>query len=287
MISDIAVFWTSRAIFNSTLNQYVINDVIPPDEFHFGNNSAYTNAAVSLALSFATEAAMVLNESPPPIWSHIAENLQIPFDSQQQIHLEFDNYDGSEIKQADVILMGFPLGWPMTQQIRENDLVYYTAVTDPNGPAMTWSMTAIGYLELGQIETAATYFPQSFANIHPPFNIWLETPVGGATNFITGAGGFIQGVVYGYGGIRILSDQLDFNPTLPPNVTMVVYRSIDYFGNQFDFEFDENQMKFKFIFRDQYSPKLMVTVQNGTSVKLNSDPVFPRGFAAVSLQDSL
>jgi len=248
MISDIAVFWTSRAIFNSTLNQYVINDVIPPDEFHFGNNSAYTNAAVSLALSFATEAAMVLNESPPPIWSHIAENLQIPFDSQQQIHLEFDNYDGSEIKQADVILMGFPLGWSMSQQIRENDLVYYTAVTDPDGPAMTWSMTAIGFLELGEIATAAKYFPQSYANIHPPFNIWLETPVGGATNFITGAGGFIQGVVYGYGGIRILSGQLDFNPTLPPNVTMVVYRSIDYSGNQFDFEFDEIQMKIRIYF---------------------------------------
>jgi hypothetical protein len=49
-------------------------------------------------------------------------------------------------------------------------------------------MHAIGYLDLGYAQTAAAYFNESYANIQPPFNVWTETPQGGTTNFITGAG---------------------------------------------------------------------------------------------------
>lgn len=45
---------------------------------------------------------------------------------------------GSEVKQADAILVGFPLGLPMSPEVRRNDLECYEAVTDPHGPAMTW-----------------------------------------------------------------------------------------------------------------------------------------------------
>ncbi len=42
------------------------------------------------------------------------------------------------MKQADVVLLGYPLMLNMTAEVRANDATYYLAKTDPNGPAMTW-----------------------------------------------------------------------------------------------------------------------------------------------------
>ena len=60
-------------------------------------------------------------------------------------------------------------------------------------------MYAVAWLELGQPSQAAELFNRSYANIKTPFNVWTETPTGGAVNFITGAGGFMQGIINGYG----------------------------------------------------------------------------------------
>ena len=45
---------------------------------------------------------------------------------------------GHPVKQADTVMLGYPLGLPMTPEIRRNDLEAYEPVTDPHGPAMTW-----------------------------------------------------------------------------------------------------------------------------------------------------
>lgn len=52
--------------------------------------------------------------------------------------------------------------------------------------------------------------------------IWTEAiePEIGAVNFITGMGGFMQALVFGYGGMSIYLDRLEIlNPQLPPNTT--------------------------------------------------------------------
>jgi len=56
------------------------------------------------------------------------------------------------------------------------------------------------------------------------FQVFSETPVtekqnGGCVNFITAAGGLLQSIVFGYGGIRIRKHQLDINPYLLPETT--------------------------------------------------------------------
>ena len=48
------------------------------------------------------------------------------------------------------MLLGFPLEVEMPPKVREQDLRYYGERTDANGPAMTWGMHAIGYLQLGE-----------------------------------------------------------------------------------------------------------------------------------------
>ena len=64
--------------------------------------------------------------------------------------------------QADVVLLGYPLGIGMTASRRRNDLEYYGQRTDPDGPAMTWGMHAVGYMELGDYPRANELFNRSF-----------------------------------------------------------------------------------------------------------------------------
>ena len=43
------------------------------------------------------------------------------------------------------------------------------------GPAMTWSMHAVGWLEVGQLDTAEGFFNRSYQpHVTQPFGIWTE-----------------------------------------------------------------------------------------------------------------
>ena len=55
------------------------------------------------------------------------------------------------------------------------------------GLAMTWSMFAVGWINAGDFNRSAGHFQRGYAPVHPPFNVWTESPNGGGTvNFITG-----------------------------------------------------------------------------------------------------
>ena len=93
---------------------------------------------------------------------------------------------------------------------------------------MTWGMHAIGHLELGQEDEASKLFNRSYLpyvqvglylclivlffaiSTQPPFYMWTEVPGGGgAVNFITGMGGFLQALLHGYLGVRVRLDRLE------------------------------------------------------------------------------
>jgi trehalose/maltose hydrolase-like predicted phosphorylase len=48
-------------------------------------------------------------------------------------------------------------------------------------------------------------------------------------------GGFLQAVVFGYGGLRLHPDKIRLNPKLPENVTKLRVRGLHYRGNVIDF----------------------------------------------------
>ena len=70
--------------------------------------------------------------------------------------------------------------------------------------------------------------------------MWSESIYGGAANFITGMGGFLQNIIFGYGGFRIRSDRLDFNPMLVPKTTGVNFVGLNYLGFTFNLFIKEN-----------------------------------------------
>jgi len=283
MLMGIATFWASRVAQDG--DYYVIDGVIPPDEYAVNvNNSVYTNVVAKISFDAAKSAALILGETTPTEWDAIASKLKIPFDDTLQVHLEYDGYKGDLIKQADVILLGYPLMYPMSPTIRKNDLVYYSARTDiKNGPAMTFGMSAVAWLELGEPEMATDEFVRSYANIQQPFNVWTETPNGGTVNFITGAGGFLQGLWAGYGGVRILENEITLNPILPQNVTSVRYDGLSYLGNRIRLEFSENDIQVSLMEGGQSTQKIGITDSSGVHPITESPTVVPRGPASIHL----
>jgi len=165
LVLGVAEFWESR-VKNVTLPggyEFHIAGVIPPDEYAHGDNSVFTNVVAKISLEFAADLLLKLGTAAPSgysaaVWMDIANRLRIPFDTARNVHLEYDGYQGALIKQADVVLLGYPLNWNMSQAVRANDANYYIERTDEFGPAMTWGMYAIAYLELNQPEKADPLF---------------------------------------------------------------------------------------------------------------------------------
>eukprot|EP00794_Sanderia_malayensis_P018525 gene18525-20383_t len=245
LIDAIARFWTSRVEYDSSKAAYVINHVQGPDEYHYNvNNSVYTNGIAKINLEFAVHIFQQFKIDYPSTWSTTASKMYIPFDTDHKYHPEFDGYQiGTVVKQADAILLGFPLMVDMTNAVRKNDLNIYESCTDPHGPAMTKSMFAIGWLHLKEFDRAHTSFKEGYANITEPFKIWTETPNGGGeVNFITGAGGFLQSVLFGYGGIRLKSDGLYIDPILPGDVKELNLNGISYLGNKLRYTYDSEKI---------------------------------------------
>lgn len=87
----------------------------------------------------------------------------------------------------------------------KRDLIYYQ-IRIPNAgtPAMTYSVFTILYSRLKDPVNAYKYFTESFQdNLRKPFNVFAETKGGTNPYFLTGAGGVIQSMVFGFGGYDI------------------------------------------------------------------------------------
>ena len=67
----------------------------------------------------------------------------------------------------------------------------------------------------------------------------------GAVNFITGAGGFLQSLIYGYAGIRILPYYMKISPlnsNLPPNTDRLILKGLNYLSTVFDLIITEEEI---------------------------------------------
>ncbi|XP_072937087.1 protein-glucosylgalactosylhydroxylysine glucosidase [Epargyreus clarus] len=241
IVTNIADFWASRAVINYTTGLYHIDNVMGPDEDHSNvSNSVFTNVVAGYSLYLAQYVACLCKDyymaKKPDHWADIAWSLVLPYDEVLDYHPQFSGYTrGEPIKQADAVLLGFPLQYPMNISTRANDLSYYESVTRGNGPAMTWSMHTIGQLRLEDNLHAAILFNKSFEGyVREPFKIWseLRRPRVGAVNFFTGMGGFLQTLMFGYAGLSIHLDRLELHkPQLPPEATRFKIKGIKYLGS--------------------------------------------------------
>uniref|UniRef100_A0A8C5H4G3 Protein-glucosylgalactosylhydroxylysine glucosidase n=1 Tax=Gouania willdenowi TaxID=441366 RepID=A0A8C5H4G3_GOUWI len=239
VIYGVADYWVSRVTWNPKDQMYHLLGKHLCCLYHLTDSQVkkkHEKCLLFVSLEFAAELAELLQHPAPKEWMEVAKRIKIPFDERSQYHPEYDGYiKGHPVKQADTVMLGYPLGLDMSAAVRRNDLQAYEPVTDPQGPAMTWGMFAIGWLELGEADRAQLLLDKCFSNIQGPFQVWSESSDGsGAVNFLTGMGGFMQAVLFGYTGFRVRQDSLDFAPLLPGSISELCVRGVNYLGSQMD-----------------------------------------------------
>jgi len=206
VLKEVADFWTSR-VERKGPGQYEINNVIGANEWQENiDNNAFTNAMAISVLRYATLAAKELGLRADPEWEHVASNIPI-LKFPDGTTKENRTYNGEQIKQADVNLLSFPLDFIQDRSQIEKDLAYYEGRMSPEGPAMGFAVLATLHARLGNTQRAFEIFQQSYKrNEVPPFGVLAETAGGTNPYFATGAGGMLQSVIFGFGGLRVSND---------------------------------------------------------------------------------
>jgi trehalose/maltose hydrolase-like predicted phosphorylase len=219
ILSATADFWASRVERNGA-GHYDIKNVVAADEWAENiDNNAFTNAAAKANLMNATAAAAILSLKADSDWVNVANNIPI-LKMANGVTQEHAQYKGEGIKQADVNLLAYPLKTITDPAQIKKDLEYYeTRVPNEGTPAMTQGVFALLYARLGNGEKAYHWFKDAYEpNLNPPFRVIAETKGGTNPYFATGAGGILQAMLMGFGGLDITPTGItQLKSKLPPN----------------------------------------------------------------------
>lgn len=219
MLSATAEFWASRVERNGP-GKYDIKNVVAADEWAENvDNDAFTNAAAKANLLNANAAAKLLGMKVNADWANVAANIPI-LKMENGVTREHATYNGEGIKQGDVNLLAYPLKEITDKAQIKKDLEYYEVrVPDEGTPAMTHGIFALLYARLGDSKKAYQFFKEAYEpNLNPPFRVIAETKGGTNPYFATGAGGILQSVLMGFGGLDITAQGIiQVKSVLPAN----------------------------------------------------------------------
>ncbi|OBX26731.1 trehalose/maltose hydrolase-like predicted phosphorylase [Gelidibacter algens] len=206
MLKEVADYWVSRATLNAD-GSYSIKNVVGANEFAPNvDDNAFTNGAAITALNYAEKSAKELGLAANPMWADVASKIKI-YRFPDGTTMEHSKYKGERIKQADVNLLTFPLDIISDEATILKDLKYYEPKLAEEGPAMGKSVFAVIYARLGDADNAFRLFKESYEpNKRPPFGALSETATGHDPYFATGAGGMLQTVLFGFGGLHLTED---------------------------------------------------------------------------------
>jgi kojibiose phosphorylase len=270
IVLDTAVFWGSRA--EDKNGRYELSNQIGPDEYHENiDNSVFVNRMVVwhleqalkvldwLKINAPTDAerlttALDLTQERLGHWEGIIARMYIPFDTEKQIHIQFDGFFDLEyipvpnyeprvggmwgmighkralqsqvIKQADVVmlmsLIGDQVGSP--EVMLNNWNTYYPRCD--HGSSLSPAVHARVASRLGLADEAYHMFEHAAM-------IDLHDNKGNVRDGIHGAasGGLWQAVVFGFCGLHIKDGELKLDPRLPEHWKQVKF-NVYYRGKQ-------------------------------------------------------
>ena len=212
-----ADFWVSRCTSNAD-GSYSIRNVVGANEYAPNvDDNAFTNGSAKTALLKTALAAQELGEQPDPQWTAVAENIRFHYMADGTMK-EHATYQDTLIKQADVNLLAYPLHIVTKPEEILKDLRYYENKIDQvNGPAMGFSILSILYNKMGMTEEAYKYYQKGYLpNKRAPFGVLSESPASNNPYFATGAGGMLQAVLFGFGGLEITDQGIVQHPRKLP-----------------------------------------------------------------------
>lgn len=235
VMKEVANFWASRAERGSDAKYHIINVVCADEWAENVDDNAFTNGIAKAVLNYATQAAKELGETPDPMWQTVADGLVI-LKMPDGTTREHATYNGEPIKQADANLLAYPLSIITDEATIRRDLDYYWKNLGDNqpgrkgsSPAMAHAIFCILNARLNNTETAYTQFLDTYKpNQVPPFGVISETAGGTNPYFATGAGGFLQTLLNGFGGLEITDAGIvqKYQPNLPKNWKSLTLKNI-------------------------------------------------------------
>ena len=249
VIRDVARYWTSRVNWNPGKQRYDILHVTSVEEnYNDVPNDTFTNADAAKALRIATAAAAVVGEQPDPRWADIAAKLYLPFSASGQHYLDMDETVQHDLGGSDLTFLAFPsLDLPMSEQVRRNDyaIAMKPMETSERIPTtMGLGPAPIAAAANGNAAEAARWIARNAADdmFKPPFNVRPETATNNTGYFLTGSGGFVQGLLYGLTGLRIEPNGLleTYPPMLPPTWKSMTLKDITFRGKHYDITIDRD-----------------------------------------------
>jgi len=202
------------------------------------SDDAYTNAVARKNLEIAVAASTRLGRKPRAEWSEVASRLHLPYDSASEFYRTYQGAPDSTL--GDVTpLLAYPLGLPMSDRAKRRNLepAVRRLIREPGGALMGAALLAVDAAELGDRALVDSLLPHSYRHwLKGPFLMLSETPTNNAVNFLTGAGSFLQQVIYGYTGLRLGRSGLEpaFPPVLPSGITRLTLRNLFSRGKRYD-----------------------------------------------------
>ena len=244
VIRNVADFWASRASWNAELRRYeVVHVTSVAENYNDVPNDTFTNVSAQKVLNIAATAAALVGERPDPHWAEVATKLYIPFSDTEQRHLDFDaSVPRDPLEGSTLGLLAYPsLDLQMPEKVRRNDFDYTMIAVrqghhEPHGMGM--APASIAAASVGDTVSAIAWLQSNFTSdlIKPPFNVRTETSNNNTGYFVTASGGYIQNLIYGFGGLRIEEKGLieAYAPILPPEWKSMTLKHIVFRGQSYD-----------------------------------------------------
>ncbi len=245
VISETANFWASRVKYDKEKDRYEIGNVVSVSEGLTNvSNETYTNSVAKLNLEIAEKVNNILKLKSDPVLENIGRKMFIPFNKEKGFHPTFGNAaageGATELWSSVTPLLTFPLQIEMSEKVKENNL--YHAVQnlqkDGAGADMGINFLPIIAAEVGNDSLFNLVINKTVKGfLRPPFNVITETQTNYNYNFITGAGAFLQQVIFGYTGLRITDKGLEakYKPMLPEGISKLVLKNFKFRNKVYDF----------------------------------------------------
>ena len=255
VIIAVARFWKQRAAFSSPKNKYVILGVTGPNEYENNvNNNWYTNYTAQWCLNYCLSMVEKVKEGHKEEYERIightglsdsellnmkevADNMYFPYSEDYGVFLQQDNFLDKEIipvskldksqrpinqkwswdrilrscyiKQADVLQGFYFFEDQFSKEALEKHFEFYEPLT-VHESSLSPCVHSIQAAKLGKMEQAYNFYLRTSRLDLDDYNNEVKEGC-----HITSMAGTWMSIVEGFGGMRIVNDQLCFTPQIP------------------------------------------------------------------------
>ena len=209
-----AQYWASRAVSDAQGVWHILKVIGPDEDNPVTDDNVYTNALARWNLRTANLVAGLMHLKADPHWETIASHLYLRHSHRFDISSCGDLIDSPAFlhssrtislqKQASVVLLAYPLHAISSKAEISRTLDFYAPRTDPYAPAMSDSIHSIIAAQLGRDTQALKLFRSSYRPyMLGPWAVMSEGVTQNRAPFLTGMGGCLQSVLYGFAGLRV------------------------------------------------------------------------------------